>query len=122
MDPLIKALQQHPELAVFLTLALGYLLGRIKLGSFAIGSVTGVLIAGVLIGQMTITISANVKAVFFLLFLFAIGYKVGPQFFGGLHRLVRHVRCRQNHGLQYRHHGGIDGRRHDRVGRAGHGE
>ena len=86
MDPLIKALQQHPELAVFLTLALGYLLGRIKLGTFAIGSVTGVLIAGVLIGQMTITISANVKAVFFLLFLFAIGYKVGPQFFGGLRK------------------------------------
>ena len=86
MDSIIKALQQHPELAVFLTLALGYLLGRVKLGSFAIGSVTGVLIAGVLIGQATIVISPNVKAVFFLLFLFAIGYKVGPQFFGGLRK------------------------------------
>jgi putative transport protein len=84
MDSLIKALQQHPELAIFLTLAVGYLLGRIKFGSFAIGTVTGVLIAGVLIGQAKIVVSPNVKAVFFLLFLFSIGYKVGPQFFGGL--------------------------------------
>ena len=84
MEPIIKALQQHPELAVFLTLALGYLIGRIKIGSFAIGSVTGVLLAGVFIGQANIVVSPNVKAVFFLLFLFSIGYKVGPQFFGGL--------------------------------------
>src|SRR6187551_1125004 len=86
MDSIIHALQTHPELAIFLALALGYLIGRIKLGSFAVGSVTGVLIAGVLIGQITIAISSNVKAVFFLMFLFAIGYKVGPQFFGGLRK------------------------------------
>src|SRR6478752_7325897 len=86
MDAIIKALQTHPELAIFLALALGYLIGRIKLGSFSIGSVTGVLIAGVLVGQVSIAISGNVKAVFFLLFLFAIGYKVGPQFFGGLRK------------------------------------
>lgn len=86
MDPIIKALQTHPELAIFLALALGYLIGRIRLGSFAIGSVTGVLIAGVLVGQISLSISGNVKAVFFLLFLFAIGYKVGPQFFGGLRK------------------------------------
>jgi putative transport protein len=52
MDPIIKALQTHPELAIFLALALGYLIGRIKLGSFAVGSVTGVLIGGVLVGQI----------------------------------------------------------------------
>ena len=86
MDLVVKALQTHPELAIFLALALGYLLGGIRLGSFAIGSVTGVLIAGVLIGQVNIAISGNVKAVFFLMFLFAIGYKVGPQFFGGLRK------------------------------------
>jgi putative transport protein len=86
MDPIVKALQTHPELAIFLTLAVGYLIGRVRIGSFAIGSVTGVLIAGVLIGQVTIAVSPNVKAVFFLMFLFAIGYKVGPQFFGGLRK------------------------------------
>src|SRR6478609_6639106 len=86
MDIIIKALQTHPELAIFLALAFGYLIGGIRLGSFSIGSVTGVLIAGVLIGQVTIAISGNVKSVFFLMFLFAIGYKVGPQFFGGLRK------------------------------------
>jgi putative transport protein len=86
MDPIVNALQTHPELAIFLALAIGYLIGRVRIGSFAIGSVTGVLIAGVLVGQIGIVISPNVKAVFFLLFLFAIGYKVGPQFFGGLRK------------------------------------
>jgi len=86
MHLITEALQQHVELAIFVALGLGYLIGRVRLGSFAIGSVTGVLIAGVLIGQVGLSISANVKAVFFLMFLFAIGYKVGPQFFGGLRK------------------------------------
>lgn len=84
MDWVIKTFQQYPELAIFLTLALGYWVGGFKLGKFSLGSVTGVLLAGVLIGQMNITISANVKSVFFLMFLFAVGYGVGPQFFRGL--------------------------------------
>jgi putative transport protein len=84
MDWIIKTFQQYPELAIFLTLALGYWVGGFKFGKFSLGSVTGVLLAGVLIGQMNITISANVKSVFFLMFLFAVGYGVGPQFFRGL--------------------------------------
>ena len=55
-----------------------------KFGKFSLGNVTGVLLAGVLIGQLNITISPNVKSVFFLMFLFAVGYSVGPQFFRGL--------------------------------------
>jgi putative transport protein len=84
MDWIVKTFQQYPELAIFLTLALGYWIGNIKFGKFNLGAVTGVLLAGVLIGQMQITISPNVKSVFFLLFLFAVGYGVGPQFFRGL--------------------------------------
>ena len=38
----------------------------------------------ILIGQLGITISPNVKAVFFLMFLFAVGYGVGPQFVRGI--------------------------------------
>ena len=75
---------QHPELAIFLTLAIGFVIGRIKIGSFKFGNVLGTLIAGVLIGQLDIKVDATVKAVFFSLFLFATGYKVGPQFFRGL--------------------------------------
>ena len=84
MDWIIKTFQQYPELAIFLTLTLGYWVGSLKLGKFNLGSVTGVLLAGILIGQMHITISPNVKSVFFLMFLFAVGYAVGPQFFRGL--------------------------------------
>ncbi len=81
---LVQTLRDHPEIAVFLTLAIGFFIGKIKIGKFTLGSVTGVLLAGVLVGQLHITISPNVKAIFFLMFLFAVGYSVGPQFFRGL--------------------------------------
>jgi len=84
MSFLIASLRNNPELAIFLTLALGFLLGRIRIGSFALGNVVGTLLAGVLIGQLDIPIQPLVKTVFFALFLFATGYKVGPQFFRGL--------------------------------------
>src|SRR5688572_27539396 len=84
MRYLLTSLREHPELAIFLVLAIGFVIGRIKIGSFKFGNVLGTLIAGVLIGQLDIKVDATVKAVFFSLFLFATGYKVGPQFFRGL--------------------------------------
>ncbi|WP_281299045.1 aspartate-alanine antiporter [Flavobacterium limnophilum] len=77
-------LREHPELAVFLTLALGFALGYLKIGSFKIGVVLGTLFAGVLIGQLDIEVPSLVKIIFFDFFLFSTGYKVGPQFFQGL--------------------------------------
>jgi len=84
MTYFVQALREHPELAVFLTLAVGFFIGRLKIGSFSLGTVVGTLLAGVLLGQMAIQVPAVVKYVFFDLFLFATGYKVGPQFFRGL--------------------------------------
>jgi putative transport protein len=84
MDWLVKTLQQYPEIAIFLALALGFWIGPLKIGKFSLGNVTAVLLAGVLIGQLNIKISPNVKSVFFLMFLFAVGYGVGPQFFRGI--------------------------------------
>jgi putative transport protein len=84
MDFVISALRQNPELAVFLTLAIGFLIGRISFGSFSLGTVVGCLLAGVAIGQLDIKVPSILKAVFFDLFLFTTGYKVGPQFFRGL--------------------------------------
>jgi len=81
---MLNAIRNHPELAIFLTLAAGFVIGRIKIGSFKLGNVVGTLIAGVLIGQLEVKVDPTVKAVFFSLFLFATGYKVGPQFFRGL--------------------------------------
>ncbi|WP_455590464.1 aspartate-alanine antiporter [Bacteroides sp.] len=84
MDWIIHQLRAHPELAIFLTLFLGFWIGKIRIGKFSLGVVTSVLLVGVLVGQLNITVDGPVKSVFFLLFLFAIGYKVGPQFFRGL--------------------------------------
>ncbi len=77
-------LRGSPELAIFLTLALGYWVGAKKFGSFSLGSVTGTLLAGVLIGQIGIDISPHIKSVFFIMFLFAVGFGVGPQFVRGV--------------------------------------
>lgn len=84
MEYIAPLLQAHPELAIFLVLALGFFLGKIQFGQFKLGAPLGCLFAGVLIGQMNIPIDDVVKDVFFSLFLFATGYKVGPQFFTGL--------------------------------------
>ena len=87
IDTLFAALRQHPELAVFLTLAIGFQIGRLRLGTFSLGNVVGTLLAGVVVGQIGgIKVDPMVRVVFFDLFLFATGYKVGPQFFRGLGR------------------------------------
>ena len=77
-------LRSYPEIALFLSLAIGYYVGSFSYRGFALGAVTSTLLAAILIGQLGITISPNVKSVFFLLFLFAIGYGVGPQFVRGI--------------------------------------
>ncbi len=84
MEWLQGILRAHPEIAFFLVLGLGYLFGKLSLGSFKLGAVTGTLLAGVLVGQLGVTLSNDVKQCFFLLFLFAIGFRTGPQFFHGL--------------------------------------
>ncbi len=81
---IFSTLRAHPELAIFFALGLGYWVGGLKFGHFSLGAVTGTLLAGVLIGQIGIEISAVVKSVFFLMFLFSIGYSVGPQFVRGI--------------------------------------
>lgn len=81
MDFFVDILREYPALAVFLTLGLGFLLGKIRFGNFSLGSVTSVLLVGVVVGQMEIPMSGPAKTIFFMLFLFSIGYSVGPEFF-----------------------------------------
>ncbi|MFD6873855.1 MULTISPECIES: aspartate-alanine antiporter [unclassified Streptomyces] len=79
--------QPHPELLVFLTVAVGFLAGKLRYKAIALGAVTGCLIVGLVFGaQFKITIDGTVKNLFFTMFLFALGYKVGPQFFRGLRK------------------------------------
>ena len=80
----VESLRNNPSLAIFLTLGLGFLIGQLKYKTFSLGNVTSVLLVGVLVGQLDIPIPGPIKNAFFLLFLFAIGYSVGPQFFHAL--------------------------------------
>jgi putative transport protein len=80
----LDTLRSSPELAIFLALALGFAIGPLKLAGFSLGNVTATLLAAIAIGQAGIAVPGPIKATFFLLFLFAVGYGVGPQFFRGL--------------------------------------
>src|SRR5580692_1825524 len=79
-----QTLKSYPEIAIFLSLALGYYFGSFTYKGLGLGAVTATLIAAVLIGQLGITISSPLKPTFFLMFLFAVGYGVGPQFVRGV--------------------------------------
>jgi putative transport protein len=80
-------LVRYPELALFLVIAVGYRIGSFKIGAFSLGPVTGALFAGLLVGQFAhVPVSAMTKSFLFLLFLFGIGYSVGPQFMQAMKR------------------------------------
>ena len=84
MDWLLETFRNNPSIPIFLTLGVGFWIGKLKYKTFSLGTVTSVLLVGVIVGQMDIPIPGPIKSVFFLLFLFAIGYSVGPQFFRAL--------------------------------------
>lgn len=87
MDWLLDTLIKYPSIPIFLTIGLGFYLGKFKYKSFALGTVTSVLLVGVAVGYcinrfagQPVEIGSPLKSLFFLIFLFAIGYKCGPQF------------------------------------------
>ncbi len=80
----VELLRDNPVIPIFLTLGIGFWIGNMRFRSFTLGPVTATLLVGVLIGQLDIPISDTVKSLAFMLFLFAIGYSVGPQFFRSL--------------------------------------
>ena len=84
MQWITDLLRAHPELAIYFTLGIGFLIGKRHIKGFSLGIVTSVLLVGVVVGQLNIPMTGALKQTAFLLFLFAIGYKVGPQFFAGL--------------------------------------
>lgn len=84
IDWFFTTLRTYPEIAIFLTLALGYYFGKFSFKGIGLGAVTATLLAGVLIGQIGITIPQPLKNTVFIMFLFAVGYSVGPQFVRGV--------------------------------------
>ncbi|NQU16916.1 MAG: aspartate-alanine antiporter [Candidatus Saganbacteria bacterium] len=84
LDSIIELCRSYPQIVIFLAIAIGYFVGKVKIFGFNLGSTAGVLLAALVLGQMNIAVTPLLKNVGFALFIFAIGYKVGPQFFGGL--------------------------------------
>ena len=74
----------QPIVALFVTIALGYLAGKIRVGRFVLGGIAGTLLVGVAIGQFDIKLDSGIKDIFFALFIYAVGYQGGPQFFHAL--------------------------------------
>jgi aspartate-alanine antiporter len=86
MALLHRLLAAEPLLALFLTIALGYFVGKLRVGSFVLGGIAGTLLVGVLIGQLGVNIDSGIKGIFFALFIYAVGFQGGPQFFHALNR------------------------------------
>jgi len=85
MEWLAKLFTKYPEMGVYLAVGIGYLFGRLKFRGVGLGVVTGSLLGGILIGNFFhVPVSDQAKSLVFLLFLFGIGYSVGPSFFQNL--------------------------------------
>ncbi|MEX3011159.1 aspartate-alanine antiporter [Hoeflea sp. TYP-13] len=86
LEYLDKLFDAAPLLAVFVTVCLGYVVGKLTIGQFVLGGVAGSLLVGVLIGQLGIHLDTAMKSIFFALFIYAVGYQGGPQFFRSINR------------------------------------
>ena len=65
MDLLHRLLTAEPLLALFITISLGYLVGKLRAGNFVLGGIAGTLLVGVVIGQSGVEINSGIKSIFF---------------------------------------------------------
>jgi putative transport protein len=86
MDWLDHTLKSAPEVALFASLFFGYALGHVKIKGFSLGGVAGTLAVALVLGQLDVALPDALKAVCFALFIYSVGFKSGPEFFGGLNR------------------------------------
>jgi len=85
MESVRTVLEQQPLMALFLTIAIGYLVGELTLGGFSLG-VGAVLFVALAMGWFApASVPAAIVGTFGLaLFLYAVGVQYGKQFFAGL--------------------------------------
>ncbi|MBU1275890.1 MAG: hypothetical protein KJ720_10980 [Proteobacteria bacterium] len=84
MDQVVDFFRAHEETLLFLVIALGYGIGHIKLGWFKLGTTAGTLIVGLIVGMANFEVSPLIKTIGFSIFIYAVGLRVGPQFFDGM--------------------------------------
>ena len=77
---------------LFAALGIGLLIGKVRIGSFQLGSTPGVLIAAILLGIWGFDMHAQTESMGFMLFIFCVGIEAGPNFFSNfLQDGVRYV-------------------------------
>ncbi|MGY9046236.1 MAG: aspartate-alanine antiporter-like transporter, partial [Rhodobacterales bacterium] len=88
-----QLLDNQPIAFVLLSLALGTLIGSFSFKTISLGSTAGTLLVGVLLSMtaeaaygITYAIPSILSSFMLLLFMYALGLKVGPQFFSGLRK------------------------------------
>ncbi|MEN8199999.1 MAG: aspartate-alanine antiporter [Thermodesulfobacteriota bacterium] len=86
MEMLISLLTESPILPLFLAIAIGYGVGKIRVGQFQLGGLAGTLLVAIAIGLYGVQTDEAVKSIAFALFIYSLGYVSGPQFFGSLGR------------------------------------
>lgn len=84
MSFVAEIFRQSPEIALFLSLAFGYWIGKVQFGRFQLGGVAGSLLVAVVLSQVGVQIDNGIKSVLFALFIYAVGFESGPQFFRSL--------------------------------------
>ncbi|OAF11806.1 transporter [Bradyrhizobium centrolobii] len=85
MDTVRWIITIAPEIFLLLAIAIGTILGRMRIHGISIGTTTCILIVAVLIGQLgNFTFPPILRTILFSLFVFTIGYRSGPEFFASL--------------------------------------
>ena len=84
MEWLQSELKHSPEILLFLSLAIGFWIGQFQFGKFQFGGVAGSLLVAVVLSLFGVPVDNGIKAILFALFIYAVGFESGPQFFKSL--------------------------------------
>lgn len=86
MEALKSLFAASPILALFVCVALGYAIAKLKIGKFGLGGIVGTLFAAIIVGQIGVEVNDGIKTIAFALFIYSLGFVSGPQFFSSLGR------------------------------------
>ena len=74
-------LAEHVPIVLFLIVAIGHLLGRVRLGGMKLGTTSGVLIAALVFGHFGSEPPKYLQELGFIFFIYSVGLQAGPRFF-----------------------------------------
>lgn len=79
MDNLLQFLRESPTFALFLIIALGFIIGNIKIRGFSF-DVSAVIFVALFLGHYGVQVAPAVQSIGLVLFIFTVGIQAGPGF------------------------------------------